>query len=87
MPEDPPIACSLPADDLRQRLDEIAALTAESLLGQSTEGDVQILRFRSDPTTRRRLEQIVTAEAECCPFLDLELSQEGDDLILRVAGG
>jgi hypothetical protein len=87
MPDTPPIACSLGADPLRQRLDEIAALAADSLQNQTTEGDTQILHFLSDPTTRRRLEEIVAAEAECCPFLDLQLTEEGNELILRVERG
>jgi hypothetical protein len=87
MPDAPPIACSLGADALRQRLDEIAALAADSLQSQATEGDTQILHFRSDPTTRRRLEEIIAAEAECCPFLDLQLTEERDELILRIARG
>jgi hypothetical protein len=66
-------------------MDAIAALGAASLKGRVTDRDAHVLRFRSDPATRRRLERIVTAESECCPFLDLRLSQEGDELMLRIA--
>jgi hypothetical protein len=82
---DLPIACSLGADDLRRRLEEIAALGAESLRARDAEGEAHVLRFRSDPETLRRLEAVVEAEAACCAFLDLRLSQEGDELILRIA--
>lgn len=83
--ESPPIACSLGADDLRRRLAEIAALGNECLRGRTTEGDAQVLRFHPDPSTRRRLEQIVAAESECCAFLDLDLRQEGDELVLTIS--
>lgn len=80
-----PIACSLGACDLRRRLDEIAALGRESLRSRSADGDRQILRFRADPATQQRLGEIVAAEARCCAFLDLDLTQEGDELVLRIA--
>jgi len=86
MTDDPPIACSLGADDFRQRLKEIATLSTESLTAHGTDGDAHVFRFRSDPETRRRLEDLVAAESECCPFLDLQLSQEGDELVLRMGG-
>jgi hypothetical protein len=82
---DLPIACSLEADDLRRRLEEIAALGAECLQARDAEGEAHLLRFRSDPVTLRRLGAIVDAESACCPFLELRLSQEGDELILRIA--
>ncbi|HEY2715995.1 MAG TPA: hypothetical protein VGI73_07230 [Solirubrobacterales bacterium] len=81
----PVVACSLEAGALRQRLEEIAAVGAESLTGRSTSGDTHSLRFRSDPATRERLERIVAAEAACCAFLDLDLRAEGDALVLTIA--
>ncbi len=80
-----PIACSLGASDLRQRLDEIAAVGAASLIDRDTEGGAHALRFRADETTRRRLEEIVAAEAECCSFLDLELNELEGELVLTLA--
>lgn len=80
-----PIACSLDAGDLKQRLAAIAEIGAESLLGRETDGGRHLLRFRSDAETRRRLEEIVAAEAECCSFLDLTLEERSDELILSVA--
>ncbi|HEX4308256.1 MAG TPA: hypothetical protein VHZ54_19625 [Solirubrobacterales bacterium] len=85
MTDSPPIACSLGADDLRRRLEEIAALGAEGLRGRSVEGNARILRFRPDPAIRRRLEEVVAAESECCAFLDLGLAEEDGDLVLRIA--
>jgi len=85
MPEDTPVVCSLGAADLRRRLAAIAAVGAESLIDRSTEGGRHRLRFHADTGTRRRLQDIVAAEAECCAFLDLSLSEEGADLVLSIA--
>ncbi len=85
MTERIPIACSLDASDLRQRLDEIAAVGADSLIERSAEGERHLLRFRSDLNTRRRLESIVAAEAKCCSFLDLSLEEQGGELVLTVS--
>ncbi len=80
-----PTACSLGAGDLRERLNEIAAVGAESLIGRSTDGDRHLLRFRSTEATRRRLEAIVAAEAECCSFLNLSLEDQDDVLVLSIS--
>jgi ribosomal protein S15P/S13E len=85
MTEGTPIVCSLGASDLRQRLDEIAEVGAESLIERSTDGERHLLRFRSDPETRRGLEAIVAAEAKCCSFLDLSLEEQGGELVLTVS--
>lgn len=84
MTEGAPIACSLSASDLRQRLDEIAEVGANNLIERSADGERHLLRFRSDPETRRRLEAIVTAEAKCCSFLNLSLAEEDGELVLSV---
>jgi hypothetical protein len=80
-----PTACSLDASDLRRRIAAIAELGAESLIGRETDGARHLLRFRSNRATRRRLEEIVAAEARCCSFLDLSLREQDDELVLSVA--
>jgi hypothetical protein len=84
MTEGPPIACSLGAGDLRRRLQEIAAVGAEGLIERRLEGGRHLLRFRSDATTRGRIEAIVAAEAKCCSFLDLSLEERGGELVLSI---
>jgi hypothetical protein len=86
MTEDKPIACSLGAGVLEQRLATIAAVGADSLLSHHLEGDRHLLQFHADPDTRQRLEEIVIAESECCPFLALALSEEDGQLTLSIAG-
>lgn len=85
MTDPKPIACSLGASDLQQRLNEIAELGAASFIGRDAAEGKHTLRFRSDPTTRRRLEEIVAAEAECCSFLDLKLTEQRGEPILTLA--
>lgn len=85
MTEGTPIACSLGASELRQRLHEIAEVGADSLIERSVDGGRHLLRFRSGADTRRRLEAIVTAEAKCCSFLDLSLGEQGAELTLSIS--
>ncbi len=85
MTTDKPIACSLGASALEQRLAAIAGIGAESLLSRGTGDERHLLRFRSSGETRRRLEGIVAAEAECCSFLDLSLTEEDGELVLSIA--
>jgi hypothetical protein len=86
MANDAPVACTLGAAELEQRLARIAKLGAESLVSREADGDRHLLRFRPGAGTRGRLEKLVAAEAECCPFLDLSLSEEeGGELVLSIA--
>lgn len=85
MSTDDPVACSLGATDLEQRLTAIAAVGADSLIGREVEDGRHLLRFRADSATRRRLEEIVAAEAKCCAFLDLALSEDDGGLLLSIA--
>ena len=80
-----PIACSLGASDLQPRLEEIAEIGAASLIDHEAKDGTHELRFQADPTTRRRLEEIVAAETECCTFLDLDLAERQGELILTLA--
>jgi hypothetical protein len=82
--EPDPIACSLGENDMRRRLEEIAALGSDSLTAAETQDGSHVLRFRPDQDTRRRLAEIVTAESECCPFLDLDLCERDGELVLTL---
>lgn len=82
MDSDTPIACTLSAADLAPRLAEMKRLGQDALVSVDADGR---LRFRADPDTRARLEAIVAAESECCPFLDLSLREEAGGLVLTIA--
>jgi hypothetical protein len=85
MSEDKPVACSLGAVELEQRIAKIAGVGAQSLIDREVDGDRHLLRFHAGADTRGRLEEIVAAEAECCSFLDLALAEEGGELVLSIA--
>ena len=77
-----PIACTLDGPALAERLAEIRAVGHEALIAAEPGG---VVRFHATPEVRERLERIVAAEAECCAFLDFELSQTDDELRLTIA--
>jgi hypothetical protein len=82
--ETPP-ACSLDNATLEERLAAIAEIGADRLISRQLEDGGHLLRFRADAATRKRLEQVVAAEAECCAFLDLSLAEKGGELMLSIA--
>jgi hypothetical protein len=84
MTESKPVACSLDASGLEQRIATIAQVGADSLVSRDLDGNRHLLHFHADADTRRRLEEIVAAEAKCCSFLDLSLTAEDGELILAI---
>ncbi len=58
---------------------------ADGLLARRAEDARNVLRFRAGPELRERLRTIVAAEADCCSFLDLALTEEADELVLTIA--
>jgi hypothetical protein len=84
MTDQDPVACTLEAGALEQRLAAIAEIGADSLISRQAEDGRHLLRFRADAETRRRLEQIIAAEAECCSSLELSLDR-ATELVLSIA--
>jgi hypothetical protein len=82
MSSDLPIACSLSADELPRRLAEIGAIGQEALRAVEPDGT---LRFDADPSIRQRLEAVIAAESQCCPFLTFELREDAGELLLTIA--
>jgi hypothetical protein len=82
---DLPIACFLDAAGLRARESELARLGHSLISASSPEEVPAVLRFNADHETRNRLDRIVAAEAECCPFLNLSV-REGQTLELTIDG-
>jgi hypothetical protein len=81
MAREPQIACSLSAEELPERLAEMAAIGRDSLVSVSPEG---VLRFHGTAGTRERLEGIIAAESACCSFLGFDLREEAGALVLAV---
>lgn len=80
-----PIACSLSAAELPGRLAEMADLGRSGLRGVERRDARAVLRFRADPEIRERLAAVVAAEAECCAFLDIALSDDDDGVALTIS--
>src|SRR5829696_5043161 len=76
------LACSLAAADHRQRLADLDALRRDALLAhEPIDGGIR-LTFAA--AARERVEALVAAESECCPFLTMDLRVTGDRLVLEI---
>jgi hypothetical protein len=83
---DLPIACLLGAGDLETRQAELSAIGRRSLVSvDRADGTRVVLSFNNDAETKLELERIVAAEAECCAFLELTIT-DGDQLTLTIDG-
>ena len=87
-PEDPvhaelPIACSLEATELPARLAEITMLGDDALIDLNRAPGHAELRFAAGGI-RDRVEAILRAEAHCCAFLNMEVRDELDLVVLRI---
>ena len=83
--DEPTIACSLDAEDYRERLSRIRKLGAVAFLDVEARPEGAVLSFRNSEEVRTELSSIVDAEAACCSFLDLSVHSEGERLILTIS--
>ena len=79
-----PIACTLSASGLADRVEWLQRLGAESLLWGERRDDRLELRF--DAGAEDEVRRWVEAESECCAFLGFDLDPAGDELRLSVTG-
>ena len=84
MPADLPIACSLSANDLTDRLGTMAELGRDALLDAEVAGSRATLRFAAGTGVRGRVTGIVAAESECCAFLTMAVSDGPDTVVLTI---
>jgi hypothetical protein len=84
MPADLPIACSLNARELPERLRQMADLGRDALLDTRIENGCAQLRFAAGAGVRARVDVIVAAESECCAFLAMRVSDEPDAIVLTI---
>ena len=77
-----PIACTLPAAVLKERLAWIRWVTAESLLEYKLDGTT--LRLTYHHQAEADLRRIVAQEQKCCAFLRFDLSQAGATVQLTI---
>ena len=89
MTDTEPIACSLDGGELEARLRAVQDAGRDALLsherpGHERPGRGYLLRFRRERETRERLEEIIQAERQCCPFLSLTLEETDDKILLSI---
>ncbi len=78
------IACTLSDDELPARLDEIRDLSRHALRAKTTTGTHALLTFEPAPGVRDQLAAIVAAEAKCCAFLTMALTDEPEAITLTI---
>jgi hypothetical protein len=81
-----PIACSLTADQYAHRTAEASDLARRALRERRPLPGGARLIFDADTDTARELRALVTAEAQCCPFLRMDLDETEGGLQLDVTG-
>ena len=81
---DRPIACSLPPAELAARRAAIHQIARDALVSRATTEGGARLTFVA--RAEGALRELIVAEAECCPFLQMKLRRDGDTLTLEVTG-
>ena len=84
--ENVPIACSLTAADYRRRVADANQLARDALRTREPIERGVRLTFTESPEVRARLEALVAAESECCPFLTMRFRGGADRIVLDVTG-
>jgi hypothetical protein len=77
-----PIACSLAAGDLKDRLAGISALNWDAL--RSHERRDLMLELRYGPEARDRVREMVRGERACCLFLSFDLREAPEEICLTI---
>ena len=78
-----PIACSLSADDMGDRLGEWRAAIGLATTREATPAGYR-LRFAPDPAFAGRLAELAAREVECCAFFTFTVTVATDGLALDV---
>lgn len=79
-----PIACTLGPDDGAARMRRWEALSEKGRPGARRRGHLLEVRYQPEPGIREELEALAAAERQCCSFVAWNVSQDQDDVILRV---
>jgi hypothetical protein len=79
-----PIACSLGAAEMPARRAEMLALGRAALVDARLRPAHAQLRFAAGDGVRARVDAFAAAEAECCPFLAMRVTEEPGLVLLTV---
>lgn len=78
----PEIACTLGPAEFQQRLAHIRELTRRALRERSRDGLRLTLSY--DPGAAADVRALIEMERACCSFLDFELDEQVDHLLLTI---
>ena len=81
-----PLACSLDASDASRRRERWLALAERALIGAERTPAGARHTYRAERSVERELRELIELEAECCPFLEFELSSSDGALLLDIRG-
>jgi hypothetical protein len=85
MKRDIPIACSLPASEMNDRVAEFRDLGARTTARELRPGHL-VLRFSRAEGLAETLQNLVQREKECCPFLTFRIEEEAGEIRVDVSG-
>jgi hypothetical protein len=83
---DNPVACSLSPTDYQARKHQIAQIARRALRSREPLAGGARFTFAAGADIERELRDVIAAEADCCSFLRLELSNDGETVRLDVTG-
>lgn len=75
-----PIACTLDATGVADRLDEFGELFVDSLIGSERTGEGIRFRFAVEPGLEDKIRDLARREQTCCSFFGFEIAVHGDEV-------
>jgi len=84
MSAEPPVVCSLTADELPLRLAEMTELGRAALVDAVAQPTRAELRFADGAGVRDRVSAIAAAESRCCAFLTMRVTDEPGAVVLTI---
>ncbi|WP_433933201.1 hypothetical protein AB3662_03155 [Sorangium cellulosum] len=74
---DPAIACTLPGEQMSERLDEFRALLARALVRRQRVDGGFVWTLRADPGIEEEARALAAREQGCCSFFRFDISSDG----------
>ena len=71
------LSCALPSSEMLPRIAKWQALSVEAVSRVTGPGRVSS-RYPRTADIASRLEELIEAESECCPFLEFTVTNDGD---------
>ncbi len=86
--EQRPMACKLPAGDIKERIEWLRAEFIPGILRVQEIEDGYVYWFQRSDEELRKVAEFARFESECCDFLDfgIGLNTGGDRISLRISG-